>query len=114
MGGNIVDVEENCRRGMFAVFLIIDFSASKRSYDEISAELRSVAEEKGLKIVLDRTSDASVAFPPHRENHLVTLLGNRPPGYHRQGLRLLPPLQHHRGELSHDRPRAAFFDGNGY
>ena len=28
MNGNIVDVEENWRRGLFSIFLVIDFSAS--------------------------------------------------------------------------------------
>ena len=35
MEGNIVDVEENCRRGLFSIFLVVDFSASKHSLDSI-------------------------------------------------------------------------------
>ena len=33
--GNIIDVEEYCRRGLFSIFLIIDFSSSKKTMDGI-------------------------------------------------------------------------------
>ena len=42
MNGNIIDVEENCRRGLFSIFLIIDFSASKRSMDGITRDLKEI------------------------------------------------------------------------
>ena len=29
LNGNIIDVEEICRRGLFSIFLIIDFSGSR-------------------------------------------------------------------------------------
>ena len=35
MNGNIVDVEENCRRGMFSIFLVVDFTASTVPIDEV-------------------------------------------------------------------------------
>ena len=35
MDGNIVDVEENCRRGLFSIFLVVDFSASKHTVAHI-------------------------------------------------------------------------------
>ena len=37
LDGNIIDVEENCRRGLFSIFLIIDFSSS-RTFDACDSE----------------------------------------------------------------------------
>ena len=52
MNGNIIDVEETSRRGLFYIFLIIDFSASEHSMDAISAALNGIGDETGLKIIL--------------------------------------------------------------
>ena len=35
MNGNIVDVEENCGRGMFSIFLVVDFTESTIDIDRI-------------------------------------------------------------------------------
>ena len=50
--GNIIDVEENCRRGLFSIFLMIDFSASDRVPDEIAGSLKAIESNTGLKIIV--------------------------------------------------------------
>lgn len=80
MGGNIIDVEESCRRGLFSIFLIIDFSSSPHDMDRVSKALHSVGEDAGLKVIVgvfDKEPSASVG---HREHHIVTLLGKDRPG----------------------------------
>ena len=51
LDGNIIDVEEICRRGLFSIFLIIDFSKSDVPMQEITATLSRMGEETGLKVV---------------------------------------------------------------
>ena len=75
MNGNIVDVEESCRRGLFYIFLIIDFSASEHSMDAISAALNSISDETGLKIILGIYDEEEISYLPQKENHIVTILG---------------------------------------
>lgn len=80
MKGNIVDVEENCRSGLFSIFLIIDFSASDISMDEIPAALYAIKQKTDLKIALDPFNAKEIAYPTQHENHLVTLTGVDQPG----------------------------------
>ena len=83
LGGNIVDVEENCRRGLFSIFLIVDFSASERSAEDISLRLMNVERETGLKVILDRLDrydSEDMAIPATQENHQVTIIGVDQPG----------------------------------
>ena len=80
MEGNIVDVEENCRRGLFSIFLVVDFSASKHSVERIIAMLSKIQEEAGIKIILDRYDDKAAFRPSQRESHLVTVIGIDQPG----------------------------------
>ncbi len=80
MHGNIVDVEESCRRGLFSIFLVIDFSASADSMDEIMASLHVIKRKTDLKIVLDRFNAKEIAYSSQHENHLVTLTGIDQPG----------------------------------
>ncbi|RLC00875.1 MAG: hypothetical protein DRH90_17460 [Deltaproteobacteria bacterium] len=80
MEGNIVDVEENCRRGLFSIFLVVDFSASKHSVERIIAMLTEIQEEAGIKIILDRYDDKAAVRPSQRESHLVTIIGIDQPG----------------------------------
>ncbi|MGD9076700.1 MAG: HAD-IB family phosphatase [Desulfobacteraceae bacterium] len=80
MNGNIIDVEETCRRGLFYIFLIIDFSASEHSMDAISAALNSIGDETGLKILLDIYEEEEISYVPQKENHIVTVLGEDRPG----------------------------------
>lgn len=80
MNGNIIDVEESCRRGLFYIFLIIDFSASKHSMDAISAALSGLADETGLKIILGIYDEEEIGYVPQKENHIVTVLGEDKPG----------------------------------
>jgi phosphoserine phosphatase len=78
--GNIVDVEENCRRGLFSIFLVIDFSASDDTVDEILVALKSIETEMDLKIILDRYPAEEIVYPSRRENHWVTVIGVDQPG----------------------------------
>lgn len=80
MNGNIVDVEETCRRGLFSIFLVIDFSASSDSMEKIMGALNAMDQETGLKIVLDRFDAAAIDYSGRHENHLVTVTGIDRPG----------------------------------
>lgn len=80
MKGNIIDVEENCRRGLFSIFLIIDFSLSEKTMKEITASLGTIEEETGLKVILAPYEDRELACFPDQENHLVTIIGLDQPG----------------------------------
>jgi phosphoserine phosphatase len=83
LGGNIVDVEENCRRGLFSIFLIVDFSASKWSAEEIISKLLKIEKETGLKVILDsldRYESEDMAILTTQENHQVTIIGVDQPG----------------------------------
>ena len=80
MEGNIVDVEENCRRGLFSIFLVVDFSASKHSLDSIIALLSEIQKKTEIKIILDRYDQKTAFLPSQRESHLVTIIGVDQPG----------------------------------
>jgi phosphoserine phosphatase len=80
LGGNIIDVEENCRRGLFSIFLIIDFSFSRNSEREITNTLKAVENETGLKVNLSIHSESEITHLSEKENHLVTILGVDKPG----------------------------------
>jgi phosphoserine phosphatase len=80
MNGNIIDVEENCRRGLFSLFLIIDFSASGHSMDAITAALNTVGDETGLKVIIGIYDEGEISYLPQKENHIVTILGEDKPG----------------------------------
>ncbi len=78
LGGNILDVEENCRRGLFSIFLVIDFTGSRRDPEEIRGSLKRIEEETGLKVIL-RACDEDRGEGPG-EHLLVTVLGMDRPG----------------------------------
>jgi phosphoserine phosphatase len=80
MGGNVIDVEENCRRGLFSIFLIIDFSASPHSIDTMTTALQAVGDESGLKVVLGIYDEKQMTYMGHKENHIVNILGEDKPG----------------------------------
>jgi len=80
MNGNIVDVEENCRRGMFSIFLVVDFAASEVPIGEIFATLKAIENEMGLKIILAQYDKDAVTIAQSTENHLVTIIGIDRPG----------------------------------
>ncbi len=80
MKGNITDVEENCRRGLFSIFLAVDFSASKRSVDEITRSLKAIEMETGLKFILGTFDEHGMTPVSEDENYVVTILGLDRPG----------------------------------
>jgi phosphoserine phosphatase len=83
LGGNIVDVEENCRRGLFSIFLIVDFSAAAGSAEEIISQLMQIEQETDLKVILDcldRYEKMETALLSRQENHQVTVIGVDQPG----------------------------------
>lgn len=80
LNGNILDVEENCRRGLFSIFLAIDFSASDQSFDEIRTSLKGIEEETGLKIILKRVEGAGSPGQNVGQPLRVTILGLDRPG----------------------------------
>ena len=80
LGGNIIDVEEHCRRGLFSIFLIITFPGSMDSMDPVIASLKAMEDETGLKVVLGECDKTDACEFPRKENHLVTVLGMDRPG----------------------------------
>lgn len=80
MNGNIIDVEENCRKGLFSIFLIVDFSASPRTMEEITAALDRISAETGLKVILGIYDESELSYLTEKESHVVTILGEDKPG----------------------------------
>jgi phosphoserine phosphatase len=80
LDGNIIDVEENCRRGLFSIFLIIDFSSSKHSMPVITNTLKAIESETGLKVNLGLHGAQEFAQLSKKENHIITVLGADQPG----------------------------------
>jgi phosphoserine phosphatase len=80
MGGNIVDVEEYARRDLFFIFLVIDFSASLRAVDDITAGLKAIEDETGLRVSVGLYDKENLTHVPEKENHIVTILGVDQPG----------------------------------
>lgn len=80
MGGNIIDVEENCRRGLFSIFLVINFSTSKYSMDDLMTMLQSLEVDTGLKMIVRRYRRNEINLTSEYENHLVTVIGVDRPG----------------------------------
>lgn len=80
LGGNVIDVEENCRRGLFSIFLIVDFSASTVPHDRIEAALHALEGETGLKVVVAAYDEAAIPAGGSKEHHVVTILGIDKPG----------------------------------
>ncbi len=80
LGGNVLDVEENCRRGLFSIFLFIDFSASTRTTREIQESLKAIEPETGLKVILRAGDERDAAAPEAGGHLLVTVLGTDRPG----------------------------------
>jgi len=80
MQGNIIDVEENCRRGMFSIFLVIDFTESEYSTNEIIDNLKAIEKETDLKVMLGKLVEEESGDLLEKENHIVTILGVDQPG----------------------------------
>jgi len=80
VGGNIIDVEENCRRGLFSIFLTIAFPSKSDSIDSITDSLKKIEDETGLKVILGEYYEGEVNGPSEKENHSVTILGMDRPG----------------------------------
>lgn len=80
MQGNIIDVEENCRRGMFSIFLAIDFTESEYSTNEIIDNLKAIEKETDLKVMLRKLVEEESGDLLEKENHIVTILGVDQPG----------------------------------
>ncbi len=80
LGGNIIDVEESCRRGLFSIFLIIDFPPSVGPMSPVLARLKTIEDETGLKVVVGAYDAQEGAASSEKENHLVTVLGMDRPG----------------------------------
>jgi len=80
LNGNIIDVEEICRRGLFSIFLVIDFSASTVAMEKIVESLTRLGEETGLKVVLAIYEEDQIPYGGEKERHVVTVLGEDKPG----------------------------------
>ncbi|MHA1682693.1 MAG: HAD-IB family phosphatase [Promethearchaeota archaeon] len=73
--GNIIDVEENCRRGLFSMFLVIDFSRSERPLDEVTRELKGLEGSTGLQFIISAYDADTTLKYNAKEDHVVTILG---------------------------------------
>lgn len=80
LGGNILDVEESCRRNLFSIFLIIDFSLSEYPQEDLENRLNGLESETGLKVMVTEYDGERTHCIPEKENHLVTVLGPDRPG----------------------------------
>lgn len=80
LGGNIIDVEETCRRGLFSIFLVIDFTPTQIATDDLINELKTVEKDTGLKVMVREYDREAIIFLPSRQNHLVTVIGADQPG----------------------------------
>ena len=80
LGGNIIDVEENCRRDLFSIFLIITFPYTSDSTNSITDSLKSIEDETGLKVILEEYDEGGGNDLSEKENHLITILGMDRPG----------------------------------
>ena len=80
LGGNIIDVEEYCRRDLFSIFLIVDFSAATNSIDEITATLKVIEDETGLKVSIGTHDEEEISHIDEKNLHVVTILGVDQPG----------------------------------
>ncbi len=80
MKGNITDVEENCQKGLFSIFLAVDFSASDRSVDEITRDLKTIETETGLRLILGTSGGPGTTPVAEDQNYVVTILGLDQPG----------------------------------
>lgn len=80
MEGNVIDVEESCRRGLFSIFLIIDFAKSIHAIGDIVRQLKGIGEKAGLKTMVETYDPVNVRRPTEKENHIVTVLGVDQPG----------------------------------
>ncbi len=80
LNGNILDIEETCRRNLFSIFLIVDFSASCHSTEKIRDSLMDLEVETGLKIMVTGQEEEEAGHSPGKENHLITILGLDRPG----------------------------------
>ena len=79
-GGNIIDVEENCRRGLFSIFLTVTFPHTSDSIDSIADSLKRIEDETGLKVILGEYNEREGSVSSEKENHLITILGMDRPG----------------------------------
>jgi len=106
--GNIIDVEENCRRGLFSIFLIVDFSASKGSITETMETLNGIGSETGLRVLVDTYDEGEITYQAQKENHIVTILGEDQPGII---ARVSAFFHHHNINIEHCRmiARGKFF-----
>jgi len=75
MGGNIIDVEENCRRGLFSIFLIVDFSGARRPMEEVVGLLNAMGKKTALKVVVGVHDEEDIRCAEEREGHVLTVLG---------------------------------------
>jgi len=78
--GNIVDVEESSRRGLFSMFLVVDFSAADQPDDHLVAALKDLQKEVDIRIVIRSYVVKDDRLPSQHENHLVTIIGVDQPG----------------------------------
>jgi phosphoserine phosphatase len=80
LGGNIIDVEETCRRGLFSIFLVIDFTSSPEDSKAVCSSLSSLGDETGLKVILSPYEDTRSEKTPAIPAHIVTITGMDRPG----------------------------------
>ena len=66
--------------GLFSMFLVVDFSATEQSDDQIVAALKELQKEVDIRIVIGSYDVKDNLLPSQHENHLVTIIGVDQPG----------------------------------
>ena len=94
--GNIIDVEEGCRRGLFSIFLIIDFGASRQSMTEITETLSAIGGESGLKVLVQAYDEQEIIYhlSVQKGKPYCDHPGGRPAWDNLQGFGFFPPSKH--------------------
>ncbi|MHA1733511.1 MAG: phosphoserine phosphatase SerB [Promethearchaeota archaeon] len=52
-GGNIIDIEQSCRRGIFTIFLVVDLEGGSVDFENLKRELNDLGKSTGLSVSVD-------------------------------------------------------------
>ena len=78
VNGNIIDLRQDVLHGLFTVFLVVDLSAASVSMEEVQQLVKSISEETGLDLAMERYQP--IARSAEKRNMLMILLGHDRPG----------------------------------
>lgn len=76
--GNIIDIEQDCRRGIFSIFLIVDVGQLAGDLAQFERDLKAIEETTALKVQVDRFEEGRRKIDVDRLS--VVSLGKDRPG----------------------------------